>query len=150
MVSAPAQAEAAVGGCAVGHITVRDFEERFPMDLTYWGVEQYQASWIRSLEVLERSDDATSCLVSSITNPATGNFVFCWPLYRSGDIVYVQNLIIFLEELEENFVPDKPWRFVEPRSTVDEDGNAISEWQTTVDEVRKFLHRAPRVGLGER
>ncbi|GAA4301153.1 hypothetical protein GCM10023086_16960 [Streptomyces venetus] len=152
MVSAPspAESEAEAGGDAVGRITVGDFEESFPMDLTYRGVEEYQGSWIRALKRLERGDNATSCLVSSIKNPATSNFVFCWPLYRSGEVVYVQSSLIFLEELDEAFVPDEPWRSVGPRSKVDEDGNEISEWQTTVDELRQFLHRQPGVGLGER
>ncbi|MBC2908272.1 hypothetical protein H4N64_43680 [Streptomyces sp. PSKA01] len=110
------------------------------MALTYWSVEQYQASWVRALRVLAREEVATSCLISSITNPASSNFIFCWPLYRSGEIVYVQNSIIFLEELEGDFDTDEPWRFVEPRSTVDEDGHEISEWQTTIDEVREFLN----------
>ncbi|WP_435283654.1 hypothetical protein [Streptomyces koelreuteriae] len=150
VVSAPSPAEAEAGGGAVGRITVRDFEESFPMDLTHWAVEDYQASWVRALRRLERGDGATSCLISSLTNPATSNFVFCWPLYRSADIIYVQSSIIFLEELDQAFVPDEPWRSVGPRATVDEDGNEISEWQTTADEVREFLHRAPGVGLGER
>ncbi|WP_328411548.1 hypothetical protein OG542_15905 [Streptomyces violaceus] len=150
VVSAPSPADAEVGGGAVGRITVRDFGESFPMDLTYWDVENYQASWIRALRRLERGDGATSCLISSITNPATSNFVFCWPLYKFADIIYVQSSIIFLEELDQAFVPDEPWRCVGPRSTVDEDGNEISEWQATVDEVREFLHRASGVGLGER
>ncbi|MFI7012676.1 hypothetical protein [Streptomyces sp. NPDC050164] len=138
-VSPPAGSEA--GGGAVGRITVREFEESFPMDLTYWSVEKYRASWSQALRVLERRDDATSCLISSITDPSTSNFVFCWPLYRSQDLVYVQDSIIFLEGLDEDFDPDEPWRFVEPRSTVAEEGHEISEWQTTVDEVRDFLHR---------
>ncbi|MGW2424177.1 hypothetical protein ACWC0C_33855 [Streptomyces sp. NPDC001709] len=109
------------------------------MDLTYWDVERYQASWFRALKVLERADDAVSCLIASITDPANSNFIFCWPVYRSGSVIYVQNSIIFLEGIEEDFTPDEPWHFVEPRSTVDEDGHEISEWQTTIDEVREFL-----------
>jgi hypothetical protein len=141
VVSVPPPVEKRAGGGAVGRITVRGFEETFPMDLTYWGAEKYRASWVKALRVLERGDDATSCLISSITDPSTSNFVFCWPLYRSQDLVYVQNSIIFLEELDEDFDPDRPWRFVEPRSTVAEEGHEISEWQTTVDEVRDFLRR---------
>ncbi|WP_260860424.1 hypothetical protein [Streptomyces cupreus] len=140
VVSVPSLAEIEAGGSAIGRIVVRDFEENFPMALTYWSVEQYQASWVRALRVLAREEVATSCLISSITNPASSNFIFCWPLYRSGEIVYVQNSIIFLEELEGDFDTDEPWRFVEPRSTVDEDGHEISEWQTTIDEVREFLN----------
>ncbi|AKJ10427.1 hypothetical protein ABB07_10465 [Streptomyces incarnatus] len=109
------------------------------MDLTYWGVERYQASWVRALKVLEGADDAVSCLISSITDPANSNFVFCWPLYRSGSVVHIQNSIIFLEGIAEDFTPDEPWNFVEPRSMINEDGNEISEWQTNMDEVREFL-----------
>ncbi|MGA5035848.1 hypothetical protein ACPCA8_02175 [Streptomyces capoamus] len=138
VLSAPSAPGAAAGEGAIGCITVGDFEENFLMDLTYWDVEQYQKSWARSLRVLERGDDVTSCLISSITDPADSNFIFCWPLYRSGEIVYIQNSIIFLEDLAEGFNPAEPWRFVEPRSTVDEEGNKISEWQTTISAIRRF------------
>ncbi|WP_233534136.1 hypothetical protein [Streptomyces murinus] len=123
----------------MGHIKVGDFEEDFSMNLSYWNVGQYEASWIRALQVLELADDAVSCLISSITDPVNSNFIFCWPLYRSGDVVHVQNSIIFLEDIAEDFNPNEPWRHVEPRSTVDEDGHDISEWETTVDEVGDFL-----------
>lgn len=109
------------------------------MDLTYWNVEQYQESWVRALRFLDRGSETTSCLISSITDPANSNFVFCWPLYRSGESVRVQNSIIFLEDLAEEFLPEQPWRFVEPRSTIDEEGNEISEWETSMGEVRAFL-----------
>ncbi|WEO94959.1 hypothetical protein A6P39_013570 [Streptomyces sp. FXJ1.172] len=114
------------------------------MDLSYWDVAQYQASWVRALKVLEGADDAVSCLISSITDPANSNFIFCWPLYRSGSVVHVQNSIIFLEEIANEFTAEEPWRFVEPRSTVDEDGHEISEWQTTIDEIREFLRVCSR------
>ncbi|WP_245790373.1 hypothetical protein [Streptomyces monashensis] len=137
-------AEAAAGIGAVGRITVRDFEENFPMDLSYWDVARYQASWVRALKVLEGADDAVSCLISSVTDPANSNFILCWPLYRSGSVVHVQNSIIFLEEIANEFTAEEPWRFVEPRSTVDEDGHEISEWQTTIDEIREFLRVCSR------
>ncbi|MEW2158619.1 hypothetical protein AB0950_25585 [Streptomyces sp. NPDC007189] len=139
VVSVPSPSEVAMGGSAVGRITVRDFQDDFLMDLTYWSVEQYEASWVRALQLLETSNDATSCLISSMTDPASSNFVFCWPLYRCGDVVYIQNSIIFMDQLTEQFNPDDPWRSVEQRSTIDEDGHVISEWQTSIDEVRNFL-----------
>ncbi|MBL1109630.1 hypothetical protein JK361_34480 [Streptomyces sp. 5-8] len=108
------------------------------MDLTYWDVGQYQTSWAQSLRVLESEDDATSCLISSITDPANINFIFCWPLYRSGDNAHVQNSIIFLEDLAEEFDPSEPWRFMEPRSTVDEEGHEVSEWQTRISQIGRF------------
>ncbi|MGW6534080.1 hypothetical protein [Streptomyces venezuelae] len=88
-------------------------------------------------------DEVDSCLVTSITDPATADFVFCWPLYRRGTDVYVQNAVVFLGELADAFRPTEPWLSVEPRGTVDEDGNEISEWRTTIDEVRAFLSAHP-------
>ncbi|MEU0462304.1 hypothetical protein ABZ320_13085, partial [Micrococcus luteus] len=55
------------------------------MSLSYWDVDRYRAGWTRSLGVLvEGGDGAISCLVTSIHDPADSNFVFCWPVYRSG------------------------------------------------------------------
>lgn len=92
----------------------------------------------RPLRELEASENSTSCLISSITDPETANFIFCWPIYREGEDVYVQNPIIFLDDPEEHFDPQEPWRYVEARSLVDEDGNQISEWTTNISQVRRF------------
>ncbi|GHH31359.1 hypothetical protein [Streptomyces rubradiris] len=140
VLSVPSRSGVAAGESAIGHITVGDFEESFPMDLTYWGVEQYQTSWASCLRILEGGHDTTSCLISSITDPSHSNFITCWPLYRSGETVFIQNSIIFLEDLPEHFNPAEPWHSVEPRSTVDEEGHEVSEWQTTISEIRRFLH----------
>ncbi|MEU6826736.1 hypothetical protein ABZ921_39550 [Streptomyces atriruber] len=135
----PSAEEAANGTTAVGRISVGDFSENFPMDLSYWSADDYRDSWVRALRRVDGQSEVDSCLVTSITDPATANFVFCWPVYRRGTDVYVQNSIIFLGELAEEFRPTEPWLSVEPHSTVDEDGNEISEWRTTIGEVRDFL-----------
>jgi hypothetical protein len=123
---------------AVGRIKVGSFTETFPMDLCFWSVDEYRVSWERALRELERAEAATSCLIASITDPAVSNFVWCWPLYREGDVVYVQNSIVFLDGLDEPFDPQEPWRYVQPHSSVDEDGNRISEWVTSASAVRRF------------
>ena len=126
---------------ALGRITVGGFFETFEMSLTFWNADGYRASWRDALAVLGQRDNAISCLVSSITDPSTSNFVFCWPLYRNGDDVFVQNAVIFLEELTESFDPARPWRSVRPHASVDEDGNRISEWLTDMSQVRSFLDK---------
>ncbi|MEU3249920.1 hypothetical protein [Streptomyces sp. NPDC006997] len=124
---------------ATGRITVGDFAESFYMDLSYWSIEEYQRSWRDSLQVIFEGKERDSCLVASITNPEASNFIFCWPLYRRGEDVIIQNSIIFLDELERDFDPLEPWSSVRSRLTVDEDGNSISEWRTSVSAVREFL-----------
>lgn len=65
-----------------GRIVVGDFAETFCVDLTFWRPRRYERSWAHALRRLEEADVTTSCLVSSITDPKTVNFIFCWTLYR--------------------------------------------------------------------
>ncbi|MFD4634289.1 hypothetical protein ACFVYR_17930 [Streptomyces sp. NPDC058284] len=84
--------EAANGTVAVGRITVGDFSEDFPMDLSYWSADDYRDSWLRALRRVDAArDEVDSCLVA----------------------------------------------------TVDEDGNEISEWRTTITDIRNFLSACP-------
>ncbi|WHT18409.1 hypothetical protein N8J89_35730 [Crossiella sp. CA-258035] len=123
-----------------GEIVVDDFRESFHMSADYWGAEEYVQSWRRSFEVLLSGEEARSCFVSSITDPENTNFIMMWPLHRRGDLVFVQNSILFLAELEEPFSALEPWRSVGPRETVSEDGDRVSEWSCPLDDVRNFFH----------
>ncbi|MFG2481100.1 hypothetical protein [Streptomyces fagopyri] len=108
------------------------------MDLTFWDSGHYEKSWANALRQLEEADVVTSCLVSSITDPRTANFIFCWPLYRIRGDVFVQNSLIILNEIDNTFAPESPWISVTPREIVDEDGNKISEWCIDIESVREF------------
>lgn len=127
---------------AVGRIRIGEFTETFLMDLSFWTVDDYRRSWDGARRKLEEAENSTSCIIASITDPAASNFISCWPMYRDGEEVYVQNSIIFLDELHERFNPQEPWRYVEARSSVDEDGNRISEWSTSTSQVRRFRESA--------
>jgi hypothetical protein len=127
---------------AAGTIRIGEFSEDFLASLTFWSANDYRKSWRRSFEVLDGDDPSTSCLVTSITEPEASNFIFCWPLYRAGETVFVQNSIIFLEELTEPFDAAAPWKSVRPRETVNEDGLPISEWCTTMMALRRFFDAA--------
>ncbi|WUV15843.1 hypothetical protein OG352_13450 [Streptomyces sp. NBC_01485] len=109
------------------------------MALGFWSESDYLQSWCRALRELGSGTAVTSCLVASITDPEVSNFLFCWPLYREGEKVFVQNSVIFLDELVETFNVEEPWRFVGPRRAVSEYGDRISEWSTDISEVEKFL-----------
>ncbi|WP_211289327.1 hypothetical protein [Luteimicrobium subarcticum] len=128
---------------ATGRITIGDFSEIFFMDLSYWGVDQYERSWRSALRHLLSGDGSISCLVSSITEPSTSNFVFTWPLYRLTEDVAVRNSILFLDELDSPFDAEQPWKSVRPRRVTDEDGDRISEWRVSIAAIREFLVGPP-------
>lgn len=123
---------------AVGRIRVGSFTEIFHMAMSFWSAEYYRRSWEGALREIERSEGASSCLISSITDPPLINFIFCWPLYREGEVIYVQNSLVILDELDEPFDLQEPWRWTRPRREINEDGHRISQWMTSASEVRKF------------
>ncbi|WP_435604310.1 hypothetical protein [Streptomyces sp. bgisy130] len=109
------------------------------MDLSFWSISTYRISWRDAIKRIDQERISTSCLISSITDPENSNFVSCWPLYRDGQSVAVQNSVIFLDELSEKFNEREPWRSTPPHDLIDEDGNQISQWETQISDVRKFL-----------
>jgi hypothetical protein len=122
-----------------GRIIIGDFTETFRVPLGFWDESDYRRSWRQAFGVLDANPRSTSCLITSMTDPRSSNFLFCWPMYREGEDVFIQNAVIFLDEIEETFDPATPWAYVEPRRGIDEDGNKISEWITSIDSLREFF-----------
>lgn len=119
-------------------IVINDFEESLYLPLSYWSLNDYKKAWLNSLaEGLSKKDHAA--LAVSMYNPSQVNFIFTWVLYFEGDKVYVHNNVLFLEE-NKGFTPENINKFVEPRTTHDEDGMKISEWNTDFESVMHFYH----------
>lgn len=123
---------------AIGKLRLGEDDEYFESVLGFWGAADYEQSWLDGLRRI-LAGKSTSCLATSVTNPSSANFVEVWPLYREGSDVYVQNSLIFLDQLSHEFDPDAPWESVAPRSVVDEDGQTISEWRVSLDDIREYL-----------
>ena len=124
---------------APGRITIGGFSEQFTAPLGFWAEPDYRRSWQQALAVLDAAADSASCLMTSVTDPASSNFLVSWPMYREGENVYIQNKIIFLDEIEEDFGPAAPWRWIGPRRATDEDGNKVCEWVAPMDSLRQFF-----------
>jgi hypothetical protein len=124
---------------ASGRIVIGDFTETFRVPLGYWNESDYRRSWRQAFDVLNADQRSMSCLMTSMTDPGNSNFLVCWPMYREGENVYIQNAIIFVDEIREAFDPAAPWDFIRPRQVIDEDGNKISEWITSMNSLREFF-----------
>ncbi|MGW4352163.1 hypothetical protein ACWELJ_08720 [Nocardia sp. NPDC004582] len=123
---------------AAGLIRLGGDTDYFGSPIGYWDVDDYRASWVAALRRI-LDGEYVSCLVVSMPDPATANFVEVWALYRDGDVVHVQNQLIFLADLGHEFDPAEPWRSVVPRATVSEDGERISEWTVRITAIEEFL-----------
>lgn len=118
----------------LGVIQIGDFEERFESSIEFWTPAQYESHWAEALGRLSLKTPK-SCLITSITDPATGNFLFWWPMYLIGQHVHFQNHVLFISEIREAFDPAKPYVHVPERALYNEDGEPISEWIIPFGEV---------------
>ncbi|XYH97992.1 hypothetical protein ACMHYB_61345 [Sorangium sp. So ce1128] len=129
-------------GCQLGEICISSFREKFVSDVTFWPRFKYEQQWIAAAMRIMTGDRVA--MITSLNEPSLSNFVRWWALYRDGNSIAIQQQLCFLEELREPFDPEVVDKFVEPRRTISEDGQSISEWYTTVAAISEFLTRRSR------
>jgi len=121
-----------------GRLVIGDYEEGFESSISFWSVQDYERSWRVSLERILRLA-STSCLITSMYDPANANFLVWWPLYREGDLVYIQNQILFLVDIRDDFNPTNPYNHVPKRQVVNSDGDPISEWTASIRDIQSWV-----------
>lgn len=121
-----------------GVITIGAFQERFIASLDYWAAKDYLQHWKQAVNRIVHGS-TPSCLVTSMHDPATANFIVWWPMYRVGSVVCIQNQVLFLDSLSSPFNQDDPFSQVSERVVVNEDGEKISEWVISVKDLEAFL-----------
>src|SRR5689334_3650690 len=123
-----------------GSICIEDYRDTFITDLSVWNRTQYEQQWIAAVQRL-LANATHSVLITSYVpppiQPTPEDFLVWWPLYREGDVVYVQNQLLFFRQLPNPFFPGRPWDSVGPRQIVNAEGFEISEWTTTIESVRE-------------
>lgn len=124
-------------GLTKGQIRIGDFAELFEASLLYWSVEDYKKQWRQGLSRL-LFEQKQSCLITSMYDPAVASFIIRWIFYPAGDTVYIQNHLLFLDQLDTAFSLEKLYDYIDPRETINEDGNRISEWSIATEAIRGF------------
>ena len=124
----------------MGEIVIGNFRERFETPLDYWAIKDYESQW---KEALRRTIEGNgkSCLITSMNDPQTSNFYIWWPIYREDESVFIQNHLFFLEEALEPFDFYNPYKSVRERITINEEGQEISEWMVSIDEISDFFEK---------
>jgi hypothetical protein len=107
-------------GQRLGEITIEDFTERFACHRYAKPVDEFEGLWRHELLRLVRGEPA----VALVHDPR-----FAWVVYRVGHRCFVQQKL----SLSGVFTD------LEPRCTHTEDSVRISEWATSLAEIRRYL-----------
>jgi hypothetical protein len=103
-----------------------------------WERHDYERQWLEAARRL--------VVGSSRTGFFTDAFRFWWTAYRDGEHVYVQEMFIGTERYQPEFGAPVPYHLIEDRRTHTGDGDPISEWEITMDDVRDFVRRREKGG----
>lgn len=123
-----------------GELRIDCFNEHFNAPISYWDRNKYLSQWKQGLNLI-LDGHSKSAFIATMYDPKTADFIFWWVMYRVGSNVYLQNHILFMDGLNEPFDENHFSKFVPERETVTEDGDAISEWKVSVEDIRGALDR---------
>ncbi len=123
----------------VGEIQIGEFHETFISSLSYWTKINYLTQWKIALTRICNGNDK-SCFVTSMLDPSSADFIFLWVLYLDGNIVHLQNQILFLDQLDKPFSELNLYEFISIRETISDEGDKISEWDVNINDIKEYLN----------
>jgi hypothetical protein len=116
-----------------GRTTLGPHREEFLAALGTWSREEYERHWTDAAQRLVSGSDRTLFFTSA--------FQYCWTMWRVSEDVFVQERLLIPATWLEPFDPADPWRQIDDRHTVSDDGAPVSEWRLHLDDIDEFLHR---------
>jgi len=121
-----------------GRIVIEEFVEYFTSPMGYWMEADYRHQW---REAIGRTvaGAARSCLMTAVYDPERANFMTWWPMYRERGVVYIQNHLLFLDQLTAPLDLRRPCQSVPARRTETDDGMPVSEWATAIEHLESWL-----------
>jgi len=126
--------------CMWCQIQIGGFSERFSAPVELWSINEYISQWKCAVEDIANGA-SKGFLMAAMRNPDISDFLSVYTLYREADEVFVQNQIVLCNGNEEYIRRGDFIQLIEDRETETEDGEKISEWRTTVGQLKYFLEQ---------
>ena len=115
-----------------GRITLGEYEERFLAPVGYWSRADYERQWLEAARRLLRSADRTGFF--------TAPYRFWWTMWRDGERVFVHEELITPERYAGPYDGTPPYQIIEDRVTHNDEGEQISEWEISLQDIRAYLN----------
>ncbi|MGB7282332.1 MAG: hypothetical protein WBE13_08735 [Candidatus Acidiferrum sp.] len=122
---------------ARGVLILGEAKEYFGSSLYEWTKKEYETQWRNSIKTLLHGNDRAA-LITEYVGPQDATHLEWWPLYVVADEVFIQNHLLFYDQLTEPFSTQNPFSFLPDRRTMNEEGEKISEWAVALPEVEEF------------
>ena len=121
---------------AGGELVVGDARLCFLVDLTHWGIGEYQHQWRAGISRLVQGAPSTA-LMTAYRGPGESAHTM-WALWRKDGYVYVQEHSVLPADIDTPFEPNEPYAHVGERIPAAEHALPIPEWRVAVE----HLHAA--------
>jgi len=122
---------------AGGELVVGDARLCFLVDLTYWGIPDYQWQWRDGIARLVGGAPSTA-LVTAYRGTGESAHTM-WALWREGGHVYVQEHSVLPADLDSAFNPNEPYPHVGERIPAAENALPIPEWHVPIEQVHASM-----------
>ena len=122
---------------AGGELVVGDGRLCFLVDLTFWGIVDYQRQWHDGISRLVQGARSTA-LMSAYRGPGASAHTM-WALWRDDGHVYVQDHSVLPADLDAPFDPGDPYSHVGERIPAAENALPIPEWRVAVEHVHAAM-----------
>lgn len=130
---------------APGRLALGKCEEEFLANLWLWTKLDYLVHWTRELRAL-LAGQSKIALIVSYDDPRASSNMEIWRVYRDGDWAHFQNQILSYRSLPDGFDLAEMSQYIDDRSTTDENGNRISEWNVHIRDIETFLTLSGKPG----
>lgn len=121
-----------------GRITLGDFSEEFESSLSYWAQADYEQQWLEAARRI-KAGQTKSAFIVDMYNPSKTPFIMWWPIWRRDNTILVQNQLLLFRNLTVAYESTNPYIHIGERTTKNENGEAISEWQLTLKDIQDFI-----------
>ncbi len=126
-------------GESICELIVNGFVEKTVLDLTTWRIEDYECQWREALVRIVQGVDSKVVLMTWASKPTLHRILRAWRLQREDVNVRLQERIYVPEDYEFDVDDQGVVIDHEDMQGLNEEGDRISEWRTTIDAIRDFL-----------
>jgi hypothetical protein len=118
-------------------VNPRNILGRASSSLYQWSKKDYESQWRDAIKTL-LNGQKRAALITEYVGPEAATHLEWWPMYVVGNEVFIQNQLLFYDQLREPFSAQRAFSFLSDRCMTNEEGKRISEWAVTISEVEKF------------